>query len=192
MKLHVSALGENVASALYVIVSVLVAIYLVLRIGRMLGGRSVIAGRESGGQPPAAFDPNRFNAAPLPKRTDEEIKARDDALQTEWVTYNGHTPPLRLKLRGNSYEGFRRVSRKYIDRIGQDHFEHLSDAERAQFMHLLIAEAYVIEWDGAQYPNGAPMPYSPAGLALFLAADQHLIAFVQHEAERISPPWPTR
>ena len=70
-------------------------------------------------------------------------------------------PPLRLKLRGNSYEGFRRVTRKYIDRTGQDHFERLSDAQRMQFLLPVIAEAYVIEWEGAQYQNGAPLPYSP-------------------------------
>jgi hypothetical protein len=185
-------LGENVVSALYVIVSVLFAIYLVLRIGRMLGGRSVtVMGRESGPQPHATFDPNRFNTAPLPKRTDEEIKAHDETLQMEWVTYNGRTPPLRLKLRGNTYEGFRRVIRKYIDIVGQDHFDGLSHAERMQLMPLFIAEAYVIEWEGAQYPNGAPMPYSPANLALFMAGDQHLIVFADQESQRISPPWPT-
>jgi hypothetical protein len=61
-----------------------------------------------------------------------------------------------------------------------------------QFLLPVIAEAYAIEWEGAQYQNGAPMPYSPANLALFMAGDQHLIAFVSQKAERISPPWPTR
>jgi hypothetical protein len=84
------------------------------------------------------------------------------------------------------------VIRKYTDRMGQDHFDRLSDAERMQFMPLFIAEAYVIEWEGAQYQNGAPMPYSPANLALFMAGDEPLIAFVQQEAERIGPPWPIR
>lgn len=138
------------------------------------------------------WDPNRFNTAPLPARSPQELKARDDALQSEWVTYNGRTPPLRLKVRGNSYEGFRRVTRKYIDIIGQDHFDRLGEAERVQFLLPVIAEAYVLDWDGAQYQNGTAMPYSPANLVLFMAADQHLIAFVNQEADRISPAWPAR
>ncbi len=181
------------AGALYGVVSVLFAIYFVLRITRMLGGRSVtVVSRDGGAQPPKAFDANRRNMAPLPTRTAEELKRHDDSLQTEWVTYNGYTPPLRLKVRGNSYKGVRGSMRKYIDRIGQDHYERLSDAERAQFMRPELAESHVLEWEGAQYQNGAPMPFSPANLALFMAAAQHLVAFVQQEAERISPSWPTR
>jgi len=165
-------------------VVVVMAIYFVLRIA--------VVSRNSGPQPTEAFDPNRFNTVPLPKRTVTELKAHVDALRTEWVTYNGRTPPLRLKLRGNSYEDFRRRSQNYIDRIGQDHFERLSDAQLMQFLLPVIAEAYVVEWEGAQYQNGAPMPYCPDNLALFMAGDQHLMAFVKQEAERISPPWPTR
>jgi hypothetical protein len=136
------------------------------------------------------WDPNRFNTAPLPTRSAEQLKARDDASESHWVTYNGRTPPLRLKVRGNSYEGFRRVCRKYIDSIGQDHFDRLAEADRVQFMLPVMAEAHVLDWDGAQYQNGTPMPYSPANLALFMAEDQHLIAFVAQEGGRISPRWP--
>jgi hypothetical protein len=89
-------------------------------------------------------------------------------------------------------KGFRRVIRKYIDRTGQHHFERLPDADRLQFLLPVIAEAYVMELEGAQYRNGEPMPYSPANLALFMAGDQHLTAFVEQEADRLSPPWPTR
>ncbi len=138
------------------------------------------------------WDPNRFNTAPVPTRSSQQLKERDDALQSEWITYNGRTPPLRLKVRGNSYEGFRRVVRKYIDTIGQDHFDRLAEAERVQFLLPVMAEAYVLDWDGAQYQNGTPMPYSPANLVLLMAGDQHLIAFVKQEAERISPAWPRR
>jgi hypothetical protein len=153
-----------------------VAIYFVVRIARAPARRS-----------PGPFDPTHFNTARLPRRTYAELKG-----QTEWVTYNGRTPSLRLRVRGNSYEGFRRVVRKHIDRVGQDYFEQLSAAERMQFLLQAIAEAYVIEWEGAEYPNGGPMPFSPANLALFMAGDQHLTAFVNQEADRLSPPWPTR
>ena len=108
------------------------------------------------------------------------------------MTYNGATPPLRLHVRGQTYEGFRRVIRKYIDRIGQDHFDQLSQQQKEEFLLPVVAEAYVSDWEGAQYPNGNAMPFSPANLAIMMAKDPHLGAFVESEAERISPPWPTR
>src|SRR5580693_8555600 len=84
---------------------------------------------------------------------------------------------------------FRRVIRKYIDRIGQDHFDQLSQQQKEEFLLPVVAEAYVSDWEGAQYPNGNAMPFSPANLAIMMAKDPHLGALVESEAERISPPW---
>lgn len=52
-----------------------------------------------------------------------------------------------------------------------------------------MAEAYVLDWEGATYPNGAPMLYSPENLAAFMATDPHLVAFIRQEAHRLSPKW---
>ena len=115
-----------------------------------------------------------------------------EAGERGWVTYGGATPPLRLHIHGQTYEGFRRVVRKHIDRLGQDYFDQLPQQRKEEFLLPVVAEAYVSDWEGAQYPNGNEMPFSPANLAIMMAKDPHLGAFLQSEAERISPPWPTR
>ena len=171
---------------IYGLIAVAFLIYLVLRIVGMIGGyRTTVTVR------PRPFDPNRFNTSPLPTRTQKELESAQNSMRTEWVTYDGATPPLRLHVRGQSYEGFRRVTRKYIDLTGQDNFDRLSQQQKVEFLLPVIAEAYVSDWEGAQYSNGNAMPFSPANLAIMMARDPHFGAFVQSEAERLSPPWPT-
>jgi hypothetical protein len=179
---------------IYGLIAIAFLIYLVLRIVGMIGGyRTTVTLQTTGTrEAPPPFDPNRFNTSPLPRRTQKELEQIENSMQTEWVTYNGATPPLRLHVRGQTYEGFRRVIRKYIDRIGQDHFDQLSQQQKEEFLLPVVAEAYVSDWEGAQYPNGNAMPFSPANLAIMMTKDPHLGAFVESEAERISPPWPTR
>ena len=176
------------------LISVAFLTYLVLRISGMIGGyrATVTLGTTGTPETPPPFDPNRFNTSPLPQRTQTELEQIVSSMQTEWVTYAGATPPLRLRVRGQSYEGFRRVIRKYIDLKGQDHFDRLSQEQKMEFLLPVIADAYVSDWEGAQYPNGNAMPFSPANLAIMMAKDPHLGAFVKSEAERISPPWPTK
>jgi hypothetical protein len=176
------------------LIAIAFLIYLVLRIAGMIGGyRTTITLRttDTPGAPPP-FDAKRFNTSPLPPRSQKELEQIQKSMRTEWVTYGGATPPLRLHVRGQSYEGFRRVVRKYIDLTGQDRFDRLSQQQKEEFLLPVMAEAYVSDWEGAQYPNANPMPFSPANLAIMMAKDPHLGAFVQSEAERISPPWSTR
>jgi hypothetical protein len=176
------------------LIAVAFLIYLVLRIVGMIGGyrTNVTLQTTRTTKTPPPFDPNHFNTSPLPRRTQNELKQIQNSMRTEWVTYGGATPPLRLHVRGQSYEGFRRVTRKYIDLTGQDNFDRLSQQQQVEFLIPVIAEAYVLAWEGAQYSNGNEMPFSPANLAIMMAKDPHFGAFVQSEAERLSPPWPTR
>jgi hypothetical protein len=176
------------------LIAVAFLIYLVLRIVGMIGGYRTNVTLQTTRTPetPPPFDPNRFNTSPLPQRAQKELEQIQSSMRTEWVTYAGATPPLRLHVRGQSYEGFRRVTRKYIDLTGQDNFDRLSQQQKVEFLLPVIAEAYVSDWEGAQYSNGNAMPFSPANLAIMMAKDPHFGAFVQCEAERLSPPWPTR
>ena len=53
----------------------------------------------------------------------------------------------------------------------------------------LIATAYVIDWEGAIYPNGSPMPFTISNIATRLEQDPYLLTFVTDEAHRLSPDW---
>jgi hypothetical protein len=185
----------------YGLISILFLVYLVLRIVKMLTQKPAAPKRpaspinwnfKNDPSPDSKFDPNRFNTAALPKRSSEEIKRQYDSMPSEWITYNGLTPPLRLKVRGQSYESFRRVARKYIDLVGQATFERYSDAQKAEVNNHIIAEAYVTDWEGPQYPDGNPMLYTPANLVILMSKDEHLLPHVTSEAQRISPAWPSR
>ncbi len=110
-------------------------------------------------------------------------------MPVEWVTYLGATPPLKLKIRGTSLEMYRRACRKYIDLIGEENFRRLSPEQAKATTRQINAETYVLDWEGAMYPNGAPMPFIPASLATMLGNDPHLEAFLSNEVERISPKW---
>jgi hypothetical protein len=95
----------------------------------------------------------------------------------------------------HSWTDLRRVSKsgsKTHRPPWQDYFDQLSQQQKEEFLLPVVADAYVSNWEGAQYPNGNAMPFSPANLAIMMAKDHHLGAFVQSEAERISPRWPTR
>lgn len=179
---------------IYGLIAVAFLIYLVLRIVEIIGGHRTFVSLQGTPTPktPPPFDPNRFNTSPLPQQFQKELEQTQNSMQTKWVTYDGATPPLRLHIRGQTYEGFRRVSRKHIDLFGQHNFDQLSQRQREEFLLGVVADAYISDWKGARYPNGNAMPFSSANLAIMMAKDPHLGAFVQSEAERISPPWPTR
>jgi hypothetical protein len=143
-------------------------------------------------KPEEAFRPDRYNTAPLPTRSAAELTAQQSALRGDWVTYVGATPPLRLKLQGQSYESYRRVARNHINVIGQERFERMSPSEQVAASALITADAYVKDWDGAAYQNGSPMPFSVKSMATMMLEDPHLMAFVTDEAAKLSPPWPAR
>jgi hypothetical protein len=175
------------------IVTVLFLIYLLLRIFGMLGvSKPVVTVQQvQNSGPQEKFDPTHFNTAHLPQRTAEEIHQIQDSMSIEWVVYSGATPPLRLRVSGQTYESYRRIVRKHIDEIGQENMERLSPELLNSFNNAIIADAYVVDWEGAQYPNGNAMPYSTENLSVLLARDPYLLNFLTTEARRISPPWPT-
>ena len=176
-------------SALSVVIGGLFAIFLVLCIVQLLGANIPAANRK---KPVEVFSENRFNTAPLPKRTTKEIEAQTSNLRKEWATYNGMTPPLKLLIRGQSYVSYRRIVRSQIDVIGQQNFERMLPLQKADFNRSIITYAYVGDWEGAQYANGNLMPFSPANLSLLISNDPYLEAFIVTEARRVSPPpWPT-
>jgi hypothetical protein len=175
------------------VIGVLVVVVLILRIAQMTGGTTTTIKTIHGSYDPEGnFHPGetgRREVAPLPARSGQELQQQAESMVVEWVTYPGATPPLRLKIRGATYEMYRRVARKYIDQVGQDNFERLSMEQIQVVNRSMMAEAYVLDWEGAQYPNGAPKPFLPASLALLLNSDPHLEEFLIHHGERISPKW---
>ncbi|MDR3513477.1 MAG: hypothetical protein P4L73_17700 [Caulobacteraceae bacterium] len=167
-----------------VAISVLVIVALVVLIIRALvGHKSEVKITYGGPVQPSALPP-------LPKLTPAEIEARSSAMVSEWVEYAGATPPLRLHVRGQSHETYRLFSRKHIDLIGEDAVQAMPETMLANLNHIVMADAYVTGWEGAVYPNGAPMPYSPRNLAIMMGADPYLVTFISQTAERLSPPWP--
>ena len=170
-----------------VILSILLIVVLVLLIVRLVGGTKTSITYQVG--------PQDSDALPaLPQRAPAEVKAIFDGMPSKWVTYAGATPPLRLHVRGMNYEGLRRVTRKLIDEgVGQHIVDRIPEGQLPQFMAglqpQLVAEAYVLDWDGAQYPNGGAMPFSVANVAARLSADPYLMTFVTDEAHQLSPSW---
>jgi len=58
--------------------------------------------------------------------------------------------------------------------------------------NVIMAEAYIVDWDGARHSNGNPMRFSPENVAILMGKDEHLQPFISTHAKRISPPWPNR
>ena len=166
------------------VIGVVFLVYLLLRISRMLGGgaRTMVVDQEPHDDRPT-----------LPDRSTGELQTMLDSMPVEWVTYEGMTPPLRLKVRGLTQELYRRFTRAQLDAFGQDTLDKLPMAQKMDVMKGLLpvinATAYVLDWSGAQYPNGNTLPYTPENLATFMRKDEMLRNFVSNEAGRIGPTW---
>ncbi len=161
-------------------IAVLSLVYLILRILKIVGGERVVVEARGWNEP----------LPPLPARSSEEVAAMIADMPSNWLIYDGMTPSLRLQIRGQSYENYRRVTRKYIDEIGQDNFALLSPEQLQSVNNLIMSEAYVVAWEGAHYPNGNPLPFTPQNLAILLDRDAFLVSFITDEAHRLSPLWP--
>lgn len=134
---------------------------------------------------------NPYDPAPG-VRSAEEIKAISDAMPSEWCAYQGMTPPLRLKIRGQSLENYTRITRQYLDDVGRDIFINLPAQQQAAVNLRIIVDAYVTDWEGALYPNGNPLPFSLDNVMALLGKDEFLLPFIQDNAHRLSPPWPAQ
>ncbi len=148
----------------------------------MLGGNRQIVATES--------------AAALPElshRSDAEVSALLANMPTTWVTYEGMTPPLQLKIRGLSHELYRRFTKAQLDAFGRDALNSMSPSEAMEVVKGLLpdinATAYVIDWKGATYPNGKPVPYTPDNMASLMRKDDLLRNFVSDEAGKLGPAW---
>ncbi len=178
---------------LWGIIGVLFVIVLLLRIGKMTGAVTTTVKTVHGSyDQDGKFHPGELagsGVVPLPVRSPVELQQQAASMPVEWISYPGMTPPLKLQIRGTSQEMYRRVCRKYIDQFGQDNFAQLPKDQMHAVMCSIKAEAYVLDWDGAQYPNGAAMPFSPSNLAILLGNDPFLDTFLSEQVERISPKW---
>lgn len=156
---------------------ILVLVLLALSLIRTLSAQSAAADLKAARIP-----------APLPERSAEQLKEMFDGAASEWVDYPGSTPPLRLRVRGLSYELYRRVARRRMGPLSGN--DPAAAAMLPTLNNVVMAEGYVTDWHGATYPNGAEMPYSPENLAAKMAQDQYLAIFVIQQGQRLSPPWP--
>jgi hypothetical protein len=114
-------------------------------------------------------------------------------MPTAWVTYDGMTPPLQLKIRGLTQELYRRFTKAQLDAFGRDTLNSLPPSEAMEVVKGLLpdvnAAAYVLDWKGATYPNGKPLPYTPDNMASFMRKDDMLRNFVSDEAGKLGPAW---
>jgi hypothetical protein len=158
----------------------------------LLIARAVSATRMT--TPPLRVVPSRSDGwvdyAPGNK-TAEEVQAVSDAMPSEWCVYEGMTPPLRLKIRGQSRENYVRITRQHIGGHGPDSYALLTEAQRNDLNLRITADAYVTDWEGATYPNGNPLPFSLDNLMALIEKDTLLLAFIRDNAHRLSPPWPS-
>lgn len=167
--------------ALSALIGVVFLVYLLLRIVRMLDGGPRTPSVAPQGPPE------------LPKRSEAEIETLLESMPTKWVAYEGMTPPLELKIRGLTYELWRRFARHHLDQFGQHTLDALPVAEAAKVSASLLPnindQAYVLDWRGMTYPNGNPLPYTSENLATLMRKDEFLMNFVSKEAEKLSPDW---
>ncbi|HKZ09222.1 MAG TPA: hypothetical protein VJL61_00785 [Rhodanobacteraceae bacterium] len=167
---------------LSVAVSIVFLVYLLLRISRMLGGGTRVVQVGPDVAPPE-----------LPHRSDTEINALLASMPTAWVTYEGMTPPLQLKVRGLSHELYRRFTKAKLDAYGRDLLNSLPPSEAIAIAKSLLpdvnAAAYVVDWKGAMYPNGKAVPYSPDNMATLMRKDEMLRNFISDEAGKLGPAW---
>jgi len=176
-------LGEGECYGFFsVAVSVVFLVYLLLRISKMLGVNRQVVVTEPTAAPPE-----------LPRRSDAEVNALLASMPTAWVTYEGMTPPLQLKIRGLSHELYRRFTKAQLDAFARDTLNSMSPSEAMEVVKSLLpdvnAAAYVMDWKGATYPNGKPLPYTQDNMASLMRKDDMLRNFVSDEAGKLGPAW---
>lgn len=128
-------------------------------------------------------------ASTPPSLTRAAFEQQAASMKVEWVTYEGTTPPLKLKIRGASEAMHQYFARKHIHAIGEDAYSHMTPEQQRAVTRAINAELYVLDWDGAHYANGNKIPFSAPSLELMLQKDPDLDAFLSGQAKRISPAW---
>ena len=106
---------------LSVAVSVVFLVYLLLRISGMVGGTTTRT----------TIVEERYDHRPkLSDLSEAEIQSQYAMMPTDWVIYQGMSPPLQLKVRGLTEELYRRVMRRHLDAFGQDTLERMPMPEK--------------------------------------------------------------
>ncbi|HEY2068559.1 MAG TPA: hypothetical protein VGG48_03305 [Rhizomicrobium sp.] len=172
-------LVEALAAILGIIVAVLTII-------RSLSGPKT-AGKTIEGTFDEVVNPPRETAPPPLSRAEFERQAA--SMPVEWVTYDGMTPPLKLKIRGTTEAMYRQFARKHINAIGEEAFNRMTPERQRDVLRAINAELYVLDWEGACYANGNAIPFSAPSLELMLQRDPDLDAFLNGQVKRISPSW---
>ena len=97
---------------------------------------------------------------------------------TEWVSYTGIAPPLRLKLCFAGTEAFRRAMKQSITSMGCTAIEQLTEEQEAVLGIRAMASTFIVDWEMAG------RPYESSIMAEMLAADVNLMRFVFNEVKR--------
>lgn len=177
--------------AVTAVATVLGIVVSILTIVGMLGGKTKTIATI-----PGTFDrEGKFHPGPPPPLpmplTPEEFERTVASMPVKWVTYEGTTPPLNLKIRGASEEMFVQACRRCVNDIGQDRYDRMTVQERENVVKSVMAGLYVLGWQGARYSNGSEMPFSPPDMTLMLERDPHLVTFLSEQVRQISPSWGT-
>jgi hypothetical protein len=166
---------------IFAVIPVVFLIYLLLRIAGMVGGTTTVTTKHIANGP--------GQPKPLEDLTKQQVEEKLASMPTEWITYMGSTPPLELKVRGVTEDLYRRFTKAKADAFGRDTLERMSRQEQmALVMNWtpeIMARAYVIDWRGAVYPNGNPMPFDPAQLAVMTKRDEFLGNFIAQTTDRL-------
>jgi len=170
---------------IFAIIGVLLIISLSLTIIRQVAGTRIETTIRYEAASPSGLAP----LPELPVASAGVIEALTDT-ETEWVTYPGRTPSLRLKMRGQSMDGYRYILRKVAAAMGVADLSRMPPELVQPILELSRATAYVVDWEGVAYPNGEPAPYSARALVEMMEADGMLSTFVTDHSERLSPPLP--
>lgn len=161
------------------LIGVVFLVYMLLRISRMLGGPRSTVVITNPAAPPQLWG-----------KSAAEIQSSLDNMPTKWVAYEGMTPPLQLKIRGLTGDLYQTFVHFHVDAYGRQQLESMSPQDRAETLQKLRpainAEAYVVDWNGAQYPNGNPLRFSPDNLAAFMRKDEMLVNFISEEAGNLA------
>lgn len=108
------------------------------------------------------------------------IPNRNGPAATEWVTYTGVSPPLRLKICFAGSEAYRHAIAQSVTSMGCTAIEQLTEEQEAVLGVRAFASTFVVDWEMVG------RPYVSSVMAEMLAADVNLFRFLFNEVKRRS------
>jgi hypothetical protein len=100
--------------------------------------------------------------------------------KTAWITYDGVTPPLRLKLCLAGSTPYNAALATYTKAYGANSPEQLSNEDKQRVIALALSAVFIVDWD----KGGCP--YRPLDMAEILLSDPTLIFFVSDSMKQIA------